>query len=363
MKTIALYLPQFHCIPENDKWWGKGFTEWTNLKKTVPRFEGHYQPRVPYKHNYYNLLEPGVLEGQAGLAKQCHIDAFCFYQYWFNGKMLLQKPLEMFRDNKNIDLEYCISWANESWTNHWNSGNTQIIMEQNYGDESSWRNHFDYLLPFFKDERYIKVDNKPLFLIYRPFLIEDLDDMLNLWDQLSKENGFDGMYIGYQDAGCFYENFSKKHFSFGVEYEPWFTLTRDNMLIHKYKIFRLDLYIQRWIRTRKSMKKNEPSRYSYDRVWKKILNRKEQKNIMKGIFPDWDNSPRHLTNNTGHTMEGSTPKKFQKYCTEMFRKFSCPFVFINAWNEWAEGAYMEPDGKYGYAYLEAFSKAYEDAFL
>ncbi|MCD7820315.1 MAG: glycoside hydrolase family 99-like domain-containing protein, partial [Lachnospiraceae bacterium] len=169
VKIIPFYLPQFHTIPENDKWWGKGFTEWTNVRKAVPLFEGHQQPKLPLGDHFYNLLDDETKIWQAELAKQYGIFGFCYYHYWFkNGKRLLEKPAEQMLKNKDIDLPFCFCWANENWSRNWDGGNHEIIMAQEYGGKREWEMHFQYLLPFFRDKRYITMNGKPLFIIYKP---------------------------------------------------------------------------------------------------------------------------------------------------------------------------------------------------
>ena len=190
MKIIAFYLPQFHNIPENDEWWGDGFTEWTNVKKAKPLYEGHMQPRVPLGGNYYNLLDDNVKIWQADLAKKYGVYGFCYYHYWFNGKMLLEKPMEQMLANKEVDIPFCICWANEPWTKAWVGDERKLLIAQEYGQEEEWKQHFMYLLPFFKDERYITKNGKPLFVFYRPDIVPCMKEMIETWDKLAKENAF-----------------------------------------------------------------------------------------------------------------------------------------------------------------------------
>ena len=179
MKIIAFYLPQFYTFPENDAWWGKGFTEWTNTRKAVPQFQNHYQPRVPYRDNYYTLTNSDAIAWQIAEAKKYGIYAFCFYHYWFaNGKKLLEKPVELFLKNKDLNMNFCLSWANEPWTRSWDGEQKQIIMPHEYGGEKEWRDHFFYLLDFFRDERYIKIKNRPLFVFYRPEIFPEFEKMI-----------------------------------------------------------------------------------------------------------------------------------------------------------------------------------------
>ncbi len=195
MKIIAFYLPQFHNIPENDEWWGNGFTEWTNVKKAKPLYEGHMQPRVPLGGNYYNLLDDNVKIWQADLAKKYGVYGFCYYHYWFNGKMLLEKPMEQMLANKEVDIPFCICWANEPWTKAWVGDERKLLIAQEYGQEEEWKQHFMYLLPFFKDERYITKDGKPLFVFYRPDIVPCMKEMIETWDKTCQRKWVERYYI------------------------------------------------------------------------------------------------------------------------------------------------------------------------
>jgi lipopolysaccharide biosynthesis protein len=198
MKIIAFYLPQFHEIPENNAWWGEGFTEWTNVKKAQPLYRGHYQPRIPLGQNYYDLCRIETLVWQTNIARNYGISGFCFYHYWFNGKLLLEKPIELYLNHSECELPFCLCWANESWTNGWVSENNDVIMPQTYGGESEWESHFLYLLKYFKDPRYITKDGKPLLVIYKPQEITNLPLMLDYYQKRALEHGFEGIHFAYQ---------------------------------------------------------------------------------------------------------------------------------------------------------------------
>lgn len=346
MKIIAFYLPQFHETKENNRWWGRGFTEWTSLKNASSLFEGHNQPRIPLHNNYYNLLDDNVKMWQVNLAHKYGIYGFCIYHYWFNGHMLLEKPLEQFKSNTKLKIHYCISWANESWTNAWVSDNAETLIEQTYGNQDEWTAHFQYLLPYFLDDRYIKIDGKPLFIIYRPELIDDIAPMLSLWNILAKENGIPGIAFASQQMHFDINSpVGKKYFSYQIEYQPDWAKIKLNSP-----------------RTIKNGKKNLLKR-NYDEAWKKIINSPpiSEKSI-PGAFVDWDNTPRR--HNSGSLFLGVTPEKFQKYFTLQIKHakedYKKDFLFLFAWNEWAEGGYLEPDEKWQYQYLESIRNALLD---
>ncbi len=347
-KIIAFYLPQFHPIPENDKWWGKGFTEWINTKKAKPLFKGHYQPREPLNDNYYNLQDIETLKWQTSLAKQYGISGFCFYHYWFTGKKLLEKPAEILLEKETIDFPFCFSWANEPWTRAWDGSEKEILQPQNYGEEEDWKTHFDYLLNFFTDKRYIKIDNKPVFLMYRTENFPECDEMIELWDNLCKDNGFDGIYF-VETLNTFQEKSSCNNSEAVLEFEPMYTLT------HK-----MSSSYHLWRRIKKILTlRFQPTFQSYNQVWKRILSRKSRrkKTTFHGAFVDWDNSARKGKNST--IFLGSTPNKFYQYFSSLIRGKRSELIFINAWNEWAEGAYLEPDKKFEFGYLEAIKKSLE----
>lgn len=347
MKIIAFYLPQFHCIKENDEWWGEGFTEWINVKKSNPLFKNHNQPRVPLGENYYNLLEVNTHKWQSDLMKQYNIYGLCYYHYWFKGKQLLEQPIEILLENKEIDTKFCMSWANEPWTRSWDGKNKDIIMPQDYGNEDDWIEHFNYLIKFFKDDRYIKVDNKPVFVIYRTTSINECDKMIELWEKLAKKNGLDGIYI-VETLNSFQEKPHLVDSNAVIEFEPMFTLRND-----------MPFYTQSKRFINKKLSKLD--KFDYDQVWSRILNRNriyENKEKFSGAFVDWDNSPRKgekATVCTDVTVD-KFKKNFENLVTKCKKENNDRFIFINAWNEWAEGTYLEPDTKNKYGYLEAIKQ-------
>lgn len=364
MKTIAFYLPQFHPFPENDEWWGKGFTEWVNVKKAKPLYEGHYQPRIPKDNNYYYLLDPEVMRWQISLAKEYGVYGFCFYHYWFDGHLLMEKPVEMFLEDKTMDHPFCICWANEHWTKAWVSKADNVLIAQRYGERKEWTEHFNYLLPFLKDPRYIKNDGKPLVILYRPELIECLNDMLDCWQELAKENGLPGLDFAYQQVQFdVQKQKDDSRFTYNIEYQPAYAtydLTKDQhaflKAVKRNVVKALEkIGIHLTISRPQSLTLRD-----YDAMWQAVLDRKptDGKSV-PGAFVDWDNTPRRQER--GSVFVGACPEKFQKYMTQQIKRakeeYHQDMLFLFAWNEWAEGGYMEPDEKYGCGYLEALKNA------
>ena len=358
MKIIAFYLPQFHAIPENDEWWGEGFTEWVNVKNARPLFDGHNQPRIPLHNNYYNLLDQTTLQWQTDLANQYGIYGFCMYHYWFHGHKLLEKPVENFLNNKSLHINFCICWANENWTNAWASSERKVLIEQDYGDKDEWERHFYYLLPFFCDDRYIKEDNKPFMVILRPDIIECRQEMFACWDRLARQNGFDGMIFASQYPGS---EQAEAQLDYCIEYQPNYAYRwsknqayqlakqqKDKLMSQLNKLFRTHMF---------STMNYEPKleKRDYDILWNAILSHKPISNkCIPGVFIDWDNTPRRGIR--GSVCVGVTPEKFESYFEKLILKvkkeYKTDYIFIFSWNEWAEGGYLEPDEKNGYRYLE-----------
>lgn len=363
MKIIAFYLPQFHQIPENDAWWGEGFTEWVNVKKGKKYYDWQRQPRTPLNKNYYNLLDPLTQEWQSKIAKEKGIYGFCYYHYWFDGHMLLEKPMERMLKNSNVDIPFCICWANEDWTNAWVSDNAKTLISQTYGDKEEWTRHYKYLSMFFKDPRYIVEDNKPLFVIYRPEIIPCLKEMLKCWDELAKNDGFDGIKFAHQNAGLdFPVKKDDSSFDYDIEMQPTYAKINDlGISKRKKKDFILNFLKKAhldWIR-RLVRKKSGPKVFDYDRIWKKaIATPPISKKSIPCAFVDFDNTSRR--HEQGWLFRGVSTQKFEHYFEEYLLKaineYDSDKMFIFAWNEWAEGGYLEPDEDNEYGYLDAIYK-------
>jgi len=362
MKIIAFYLPQFHEIPENNEWWGKGFTEWANVQEAKPTFKGQYQPRVPLNKNYYNLKNVKTLEWQAKIAKKYGVYGFCYYHYWFEGEMLLNKPAEIMRANKTVDMPFCFSWANHTWSRNWANKSDSILKEQKYGDKKDWKKHFFYLLEFFKDRRYIKIDGKPIMILYNPLGVKEFPPMIKLWQKLAKENGLPGISFMHQQ-NQFNHNTepSGELYDYGIEFQmnqAVLKFTQNNFLFTMERVLNRLADILPFFRC-----KITTMHYSYDDIWNIILNTKPRDNKwIPGAFVDWDNTPRRK--NRGQVCTDVTPEKFKKYLSAQILRardvYKKDYLFMFAWNEWGESGYLEPDEKYGYKMLEAVHEALKE---
>ncbi|WP_230266535.1 glycosyltransferase WbsX family protein [Allobaculum fili] len=341
-KIIALYLPQFHRIPENDEWWGPGFTDWVNVKKAVPLFKGHLQPRVPLNHNYYDLSDPKVLADQSSLALAYGIDGFCFYHYWFNGKLLLEKPVEQLLTNTDVKIPFMFSWANETWARTWDGREKNILIQQEYGGEKDWESHLQYFLPFFKDERYIKIDNKPVLLLYTSSRIQNCAEMVDFWNRRLREYGFDGIYI-LETLNYIQPKPVLPNAAGTMTFEPVYTFSNEM------KKQSLPAKIDRFLKV--NMNLHKLTKYDSKSVFENIANRSQPENNNPSVCVGWDNTARKGKN--GSVMVDNDPQYFKDTLHKLMTEDTTgPFVFINAWNEWAEGTYLEPDNFYGTRYLE-----------
>lgn len=363
-----MYLPQYHSFPENDEWWGKDYTEWVAVKRAKPLYTGHIQPRIPLDGEYYDLDKDGVstLKKQAELAKEYGIYGFSMYQYYFNGKTLMEKPLETLLAHPEIDLKYCLCWANETWTRTWYGLENQILIEQTYGDEANWREHFEYMLRFFKDERYIKVGNKPVYQIYKTFDIPCFRSWANCFRSWAIEEGFDGIYFisGKTAAGSEERNECRELIDGYYYFEPGYSL---KFGLSKYQklLYNAEVAIKSFFNKFRNQENKKLERFiKADWIYKAIANREYSDNEFPGLIPDWDNTPRRSYK--GLAYKGTSPEKFKNVLELLNKKVAkraVDFVYINAWNEWGEGAYMEPCKYRKHSYLEAVREVLENSNL
>lgn len=349
-KVLAMYLPQFHKVKENDEWWGEDFTDWSTVKAAKPLYPGHEQPKRPVE--YYDLMQKDVMCRQAEYMHKYGVDGMCFYHYYFeDGRKILEKPAENLLRWTDIDMPFCFYWANESWVTSWSNirGNVwaetfeksgqdykkSILLQQNYGGREEWERHFEYLLPFFKDSRYLKHEGHPMFIILNADEIECLREMQDCWNEGMEKEGMPSIYfVGFRNE--------KKVLDTTLIHEP--TIAFDELYNRKFQNeFGFKMYI------------------SYDEMWEKILNRQyDHRKVCLGGFTGYDDTPRQ--GYSGRVVYGATPEKFKKYLIRLLLKagkLENEFVFLNAWNEWGEGMYLEPDEKAGNQYLEAVKAARE----
>ena len=359
VKILAFYLPQFHPIPENDKWWGKGFTEWSNVVSTRPRFPGHHQPHLPADLGFYDLRLHETRIAQAELAQNYGIYGFCYYHYWFNGKLLLDAPLKSVLSSSKPAIPFCICWANENWTRAWDGLDRQVLIKQEYSSQDSCR-HIEYLLPIINDSRYITIDDRPLILIYQPDSIPDLSTFLSLWRKVASQSCSSGIYLaGVMNSfsGMTEQQYLEAGFDAVIDFQP----NRSDFPEPKAFVPKI---------------KNALQYYLPDKIYQKIklsitanniVNYQEmvvniQKNIWPEeytkfpcVFPSWDNSPRRKTATIIQNCDYNLFSQWLMNSLSNVKKYKVQeqIVFINAWNEWAEGCHLEPDKVNGHGFLKA----------
>jgi hypothetical protein len=340
VRTIAFYLPQFHAIKENDEWWGEGFTEWTNVKPAASQFGGHYQPHVPGELGYYNLLDKNIQRRQIELAKLYGVEGFCFYYYWFDGHRLLEQPIENYLEDSSLDHPFCLCWANENWSRRWDGNDAQILIGQNHSEADDLAFAAD-VARYMADPRYIKIDGKPLLVIYRPSLLPSAKTSSERWRAWFRANGFGEIYLAYTQS-FEAEDPRKYGFDSAIEFPPNNSnppnITPD-------------------------IENASPSFQGTVYDWNVFLERsknyvKPAYTLFRSVCPSWDNTARRK--NKGTVFANSTPEKYQQWLENAVAYTETTFpnpqerlIFVNAWNEWAEGAHLEPDERYGYAWLQA----------
>ncbi|SDQ08220.1 Glycosyltransferase WbsX [Streptococcus equinus] len=376
-RVIAFYLPQFHPTKENDKFWGKGFTEWTNVAKAKPLFKGHNQPRIPADLGFYDLRMPEVREEQAKLAKEAGIEGFCYWHYWFgNGIQTLERPFNEVLNSGKPDFPFCLGWANHSWTTKtWDKDKSNskesVIFEQKYLGVSDYKEHFYNLLPAFKDKRYITVDGKPLFYIWDSKSLPSAKEFIELWQELAIENGLKGIYfIAKVDplGTLSVDNISHVEEKFQNEYQSVLDMGFDAINSHTLKYAELNangkLKKVFYALVRKYFSSFIVEKYKYKDIIRSFNTKEDfQENIYPQLIPGRDRSPR--SGKKAVIYYESTPEEFRvavKNAISCVRKRDPEhrLIFLNSWNEWAEGAYMEPDTTYGKRYIQVLREEIEE---
>lgn len=351
MKFFSFFLPQFHQIRENDEWWGKGFTEWNKVKTAKPLYKGHNQPQIPLNHNYYNLLDKTTMEWQTELMHEYGLYGMVYYHYYFQGKLLLEKPAENLLRWKEIDQPFFFCWANHSWRRTW-EGKQTILLEQTYGEENDWENHFQYLIRFFQDSRYEKINNCPVFMIYSPAFSEK-NAMMKYFDKRCKESGFNGIYLiecshgQVEDIEKLKEAKPVDHYKILLR-EPEYSKIKYYDATESNKVNLYGYSLKNKIEKLFYRNKTRVKSFSGNALFlQKIKNYKRDQNLLQCICFSWDNTVRH--GERGYVITPVEKKYFFKYMDTIKEEQYC---FINAWNEWGEGMMLEPTERDGYKYLE-----------
>ena len=361
-RVLAYYLPQFHPIPENDEWWGKGFTEWTNVGKAKPLFPGHYQPHVPADLGYYDLRVPETRKAQADMAREYGVEGFVYWHYWFgNGKRLLERPFNEVLATGEPDFPFALAWANETWKGFvFGAGDERnALIEQTYPGEEDYIAHFYALLSAFKDKRYITCDGKPIFVVYHPTEVPDMRHFIELWNKLAKENDLNGIFfIAHElEKKGHYEDAYAARMADGFD-----AVNFVNTVNRTAKDISLGVHILRRLFHKNPKFRILPGLNTYNpKLYETPLDTKE--NVFPSVLPNWDHTPR--SGLRGEVIVDACPEKFEQVVRTAVRNVQAKeddkrLIFIKSWNEWAEGNYMEPDMKFGKGFLEALKRALID---
>jgi lipopolysaccharide biosynthesis protein len=367
-RLIAFYLPQFHPVPENDEWWGKGFTEWTNVAKAKPLFKGHYQPRLPADLGYYDLRVPEVRAAQAEMARNAGIEAFCYYHYWFAGKRLLERPFNEVLASGKPDFPFCLCWANQTWTGLWHGAPNRILMEQTYPGAADNEKHFNALRDAFLDPRHVRVEGRPVFVIYRPMELPNPRELIQQWQQLARASGLPGLHFiahltnfdtewDYKAQGfdsCVVVS-TLKFITLSMRELAFGTRSADPQAEVPPGAFSGALQHGLWRRFRALLGKfNNVAYYRHAQPFL-LEGASAAPDVYPCVTPNWDNTPR--SGPRGVVLHESTPELFRRHLQQGLRlvRERAPdqrLLFVKSWNEWAEGNYLEPDQKFGHAYLD-----------
>jgi hypothetical protein len=370
LRLIAFYLPQFYPTPYNDEWWGKGFTEWTNVVQGRPHFKDHYQPHLPADLGFYDLRLPEAREAQAELAREYGVYGFCYYHYWFNGKRILERPLDEVLASGRPALPFCVSWANESWTRTWKGHQDKVLMQQSYSPEDDLK-HIHHLLPTLSDDRYIQVDGKPLLLVYRIELLPDPVATAEIWRREAEKWGLRGLFLVSLESNYVHGITSPAAVGFDatVRFQPDYTVPAPVLIqsparVGAVKAIKTHIpWLHRGVKRLKSQPQSVPdSLVDYAGLYRNWQNRPPRvERHFECVTPMWDNSARRYRGAT--IVTGSSPQLYEQWLREVVHS-TVPgsdgqkTVFINAWNEWAEGCHLEPCQKWGRQYLEATRRVY-----
>jgi len=359
-RVVAFYLPQFHPIPENDAWWGEGFTEWTNVRKARPLFDGHAQPRQPGILGYYDLRDPAIREAQAMLARGAGIEAFCYWHYWFAGRRLLERPFNEVLNSGRPDFPFCLAWANESWTGIWHGAPDRVLIEQTYPGPADHAAHFEALLPAFRDHRYLKINGKPVFVVYSPEKLPDPGKFANQWRRMAMESGLPGLHLIAMNTDLMADCVTP--FDATMPYGPRDFLQqaiRPRLLVRAgKKLFNgekaaelAERFALPWL----------PARYDYaDLAHTAFTSLPRTAKYIPCLLAGWDNTPR--AGRRGIVLENFSPALFKECLDKAIDHVTAKppeqrLIFIKAWNEWAEGNYLEPDEHHGTSLLETLRTA------
>ena len=355
IKPIAIYLPQFHPTPENDEWWGKGFTEWTNVAKATPRFEGHHQPQLPSDLGFYDLRLEEARMAQEAMAKEYGIHGFCYYHYWFNGKRLLHEPLDRKLQNPKEDFPFMLCWANETWSRRWLGEEKEILIEQTYSFEDDLQ-HINYLIPIFKDKRYIKIYNRPVFVFYRPTFMPDIEKTLKIFRNECKKNGLENPYLIASNSHSGHTDLKALGFDDILNFQPKLS-SLNNAFVDDNSISKLKSNLLLGVFSSKL------KLFDYQNA-KKLMRSKYSYNYLPCSFVGWDNTARRGEN--GIIIKNQKVEVFIQDLQDEINQLLSQnrneeenIFFINAWNEWAEGNHLEPDTKNSKKYLIALKELIE----
>jgi lipopolysaccharide biosynthesis protein len=374
IRPIAIYLPQYHPIPENDAWWGKGFTEWTNVTRAKPLFEGHYQPHLPADLGFYDLRVAEVREEQARLAKEHGIYGFCYYHYWFNGRRILERPFQEVFESGKPDFPFMLCWANENWSRAWEGKDDDVLLEQQYSEEDD-RAHINYLVQYFLDERYIRVNGKPVINIYNSTAIPNVKSTIKVWREEAAKQGLELYICRFESFDRFGKHYLEDGFDAAIDFQPFGGIMHA-FKKHKIQAMQIGLVKKaRYTYYKKVAKRFFPK--AYHKFWNEDRRRLDYNEYAEfamqqsfpsykwypGVTPMWDNTARKK--HRSFLLHNSTPTAYYNWLRSIIKKFKPHsteenFIFINAWNEWAEGNHLEPDQKWGRSYLEQTKKAVND---